>query len=123
MGNCSFHDALDGVHFIAELQQALLDLEWPPELQEHPQAAPILAAGEDGDTLIFAGLRLRAVLHTGWPTKIEVPWGSLCPCTALIPHKPLLVIAAPIWQQRERKALIPQQTILVQSALQTSIPD
>ncbi len=69
---CSFHDPLDGVKFVFDLQKALLKLEWPPELLEHPQAAPVTTSSSDGDILIFAGLRLRSVLHTGWPSKIEV---------------------------------------------------
>ncbi|KAK9845584.1 hypothetical protein WJX84_001129 [Apatococcus fuscideae] len=67
----SFHDPLDGVRFVIDLQKELLKLTWPAELLQRPQAASISVPGPNGDCLIFAGLRLRAVLHTGWPTSIE----------------------------------------------------
>ncbi|KAK9844630.1 hypothetical protein WJX74_004974 [Apatococcus lobatus] len=67
----SFHDPLDGVRFVIELQQELLKLKWSQELLIRPQAEVVSAPGPHGDTVIFAGLRLRAVLHTGWPAKIE----------------------------------------------------
>ena len=76
----SFHDPLDGVRFVSDLQQALLRLPWPAELLQRPEAAVISAPGPHGATVIFAGLRLRAVLHIGWPTKIEVSQ----PCPVLL---------------------------------------
>ena len=69
---CSFHDPLDGVRFVIDLQKELLKVAWPAELLQRPQAASVSVPGPNGEYLIFAGLRLRAVLHTGWPTKIEV---------------------------------------------------
>ncbi|KAK9838632.1 hypothetical protein WJX74_000225 [Apatococcus lobatus] len=65
----SFHDPLDGIQFVLALQHALLKLAWPEKLLELPQAASIRDLSRD--VLLFAGLRLRAVLHTGWPTTIE----------------------------------------------------
>ncbi|KAK9862122.1 hypothetical protein WJX84_008467 [Apatococcus fuscideae] len=68
----SFHDPLDGVRFVIDLQKELLKVAWPAELLQRPQAASVSVPGPNGEYLIFAGLRLRAVLHTGWPTKIEM---------------------------------------------------
>ncbi|KAK9838704.1 hypothetical protein WJX74_001699 [Apatococcus lobatus] len=65
----SFHDPLDGIQFVSALQLELLKLPWPKKLLEQAQATEIRNSG--GDELLFAGLRLRAVLHTGWPTTIE----------------------------------------------------
>ncbi|KAK9840224.1 hypothetical protein WJX74_005856 [Apatococcus lobatus] len=67
----SFHDPLDGVRFVIDLQKELLKLAWPPELLRQPQAAPVSVPGPNGEVPIFAGLRLRSVLHSGWPSKIE----------------------------------------------------
>ena len=67
---CSFHDPLDGIQFVLALQLSLLKLPWPDKLLEQPQAASVRDL--DGGVLLFAGLRLRAVLHTGWPTTTEV---------------------------------------------------
>lgn len=67
---CSFHDPLDGIQFVSALQNLLLTLPWPEALLQQPQAASVRDL--DGGVLLFAGLRLRAVLHTGWPTTIEV---------------------------------------------------
>lgn len=76
---CSFHDPVDGLRFVIELQEELLKLPWPPELLQRAQAAVVAAQVPLADNIIFAGLRLRAVLHTGWPIKIEVRY----PCTFL----------------------------------------
>ena len=67
---CSFHDPIDGVQFVHALQHELLKLPWPERLLEQAPAASVM--NPDGGVLLFAGLRLRAVLHTGWPTTIEV---------------------------------------------------
>lgn len=68
----AFHVADDGVRFAIELQEALMKLDWHPRLLTHPAAATVTMESPAGPVTVFRGLRVRAVLNTGRPLRIEV---------------------------------------------------
>ncbi|KAK9851364.1 hypothetical protein WJX84_006381 [Apatococcus fuscideae] len=65
----AFHEAIDAIAFSIRLQEELMDVAWPEDLLLSPHACPDTSA--KGDKL-FAGLRVRAAIHTGIPDSIKV---------------------------------------------------
>ena len=72
----AFHDPADAVAFAVNLQLAMLHANWPAKLSEHPSSSEIASPqlpGHPVDTPhVFRGLRVRAAVHCGIPTGIEV---------------------------------------------------
>ncbi|KAK9855147.1 hypothetical protein WJX84_005580 [Apatococcus fuscideae] len=70
----AYHEAQDAIHFVLELQLELLKAQWPVGLAQCPllahkhQADPL---GKDVQAPTFAGLRVRAAVHSGIPAAIE----------------------------------------------------
>ncbi|KAK9862757.1 hypothetical protein WJX84_009102, partial [Apatococcus fuscideae] len=65
----AFHDCLDAVGFTHHFQEALLGLDWPPELLTQPAAA-VVTMERPVQRILFRGLRVRAGIHTGTPDQI-----------------------------------------------------
>lgn len=65
----AFHDPLDAVSWALQVQLALLEAPWPPEIYQHPLGKAV--SGSDGK-LLFRGLRVRMAIHTGIPDEIIV---------------------------------------------------
>jgi class 3 adenylate cyclase len=59
----AFQHTSDAVHWCMEAQKALVDLEWPATLLEHPGAAEEWNDGDD--TVLYKGLRVRMGVHAG----------------------------------------------------------
>lgn len=60
----SFHTAVEAVLWCLAVQEQLLEADWPLELLQHPECAPIYAA--DGQ-LLYRGLSVRMGIHCGRP--------------------------------------------------------
>ncbi len=71
----AYHEARDAVAFVQELQLELLKADWPVGLADHELCARVercqFRKGADSAPL-FAGLRVRAAVHAGIPSSIEV---------------------------------------------------
>ncbi|KAK9846166.1 hypothetical protein WJX84_007294, partial [Apatococcus fuscideae] len=65
----AFHDCLDAVGFTHHFQEALLGLDWPPELLLQPAAA-VVSIETPVQCILFRGLRVRVGIHTGIPEQI-----------------------------------------------------
>lgn len=86
----AYHEAKDAIHFVLELQLELLKAAWPAALSEHPLCLHVDQAVVEGKTTsppLFAGLRVRAAVHSGIPSGIEVTshmasWQSAAPLVA-----------------------------------------
>ena len=72
----AFHDPADAVGFAVNLQLAMLAACWPDGLSEHPSSMRValhqLPGYPVGLTDAFHGLRVRAIVHSGIPTAVEV---------------------------------------------------
>ena len=65
----AYAEAIDAAGFAMDLQEALLEVEWPVEILQSPHANLVAAAfGQP----IFKGLCVRLAIHTGIPTSIQV---------------------------------------------------
>jgi hypothetical protein len=78
----AFHEPVDAVRWALLLQSALLKLDWPPLLLEHPlcRPRPLVpaavpgkdAAGKDAPLLVlFKGLAVRMGIATGVPSAVR----------------------------------------------------
>ena len=65
----AFHEVLDAVNFTLNFQQGLLTLQWPEEMLVNSHAMQEMRYNGG---VLFKGLRVRAAMHTGIPTAIEV---------------------------------------------------
>ena len=80
----AFHDPIDAIGWALQVQLALLEAPWPPELLQHEKAC--VETCPEGK-LLFRGLRVRVAINTGIPSEIIVrALGSLhlvdCRCLA-----------------------------------------
>jgi class 3 adenylate cyclase len=65
----AFQHASDAVAWCGEVQAALLKVEWPEALLEHPGAAE--EWGDTDDRVLFKGLRVRMGVHVGTPKMVR----------------------------------------------------
>jgi class 3 adenylate cyclase len=65
----AFQHAADALAWCAEIQQALIKVEWPEALLEHPGAAE--EWGDMDDRVLFKGLRVRMGVHVGTPKVVR----------------------------------------------------
>jgi class 3 adenylate cyclase len=67
----AFQQASDALAWCSEVQQALLAVEWPEALLEHPGAAE--EWGDTDDRVLYKGLRVRMGVHLGTPRTVRDP--------------------------------------------------
>ena len=65
----AFHDPIDAISWALHVQIALMDVAWPLDLLQQPQAK--METCQDGK-LLFRGLRVRMAINTGVPAEIIV---------------------------------------------------
>ena len=71
----AYHEAKDAIRFVLELQLELLKARWPSGLSDCPLCMHLNQADPTDkavDAPVFAGLRVRAAVHSGLPAAIEV---------------------------------------------------
>ncbi len=68
----AFHEAKDAIAFALDLQLELLKATWPRALSSHPACSMAEHQGPTQELPLFKGLRLRAAIHSGVPSSIEV---------------------------------------------------
>ena len=71
----AYHEAKDAIRFVLELQLELLKARWPSGLSDCPLCMHLHQADATAkavDAPVFAGLRVRAAVHSGIPAAIEV---------------------------------------------------
>jgi class 3 adenylate cyclase len=68
-----FTRAHDALRWCADVQRALLSVDWPAPLLTHPGAAEELWDGghDDGERVIYRGLRVRMGVHAGRPRHVR----------------------------------------------------
>ncbi len=59
-----------------ELQQRLLEVQWPEEILADEHACPVKTPSGQ---LLFNGLRVRIAMHSGIPSSIKVAADLLAP--------------------------------------------
>jgi class 3 adenylate cyclase len=67
----AFQHAADALAWCAEAQKALIKVDWPEALLEHPGAAE--EWGDIDDRVLFKGLRVRMGVHLGTPKVVRDP--------------------------------------------------
>nr|WIL05220.1 serine/threonine kinase [Pithovirus mammoth] len=67
----AFQHPQDALKWCVEVQKALLEVEWPAALLEHPGAAE--EWGDTDDRILFRGLRVRMGVHLGFPRISKDP--------------------------------------------------
>jgi serine/threonine protein kinase/2',3'-cyclic-nucleotide 2'-phosphodiesterase (5'-nucleotidase family) len=67
----AFQEVSPALEWCMDVQQALLDVEWPEALLAHPAAAEEL--GDVEDKVIFKGLRVRMGVNYGQPKLVKDP--------------------------------------------------
>jgi class 3 adenylate cyclase len=67
----AFQQTSDALEWCMEAQAALLTLEWPEELLNHPGASE--EWGDTDDRVIYKGLRLRMGVHVGTAKIVRDP--------------------------------------------------
>jgi class 3 adenylate cyclase len=67
----AFQHPADALAWCADVQRALLDIEWPEALLDHPGAAE--EWGDTDDRVLFRGLRVRMGVHVGTPKVVQDP--------------------------------------------------
>ena len=65
----AFHDPIDAISWALHVQLALMEVAWPLDLLQQPQAK--METCQDGK-LLFRGLRVRMAINTGVPAEIIV---------------------------------------------------
>jgi class 3 adenylate cyclase len=68
----AFRQAADALAWCADVQRALLEVEWPTALLGHSGAGQETDA-EDRSRLVFKGLRVRMGVHAGSPKVVRDP--------------------------------------------------
>ena len=63
----AFQTAIRALEFCLEVQQHLLEVEWPEELLEMKAGSEVTAQEGDHEEVLFKGLRLRMSCHWGEP--------------------------------------------------------
>jgi class 3 adenylate cyclase len=67
-----FVRAHDALRWCADVQRALLTVAWPDGLLAHPGAAEeVWEEGNDGQRVVFRGLRVRMGVHAGHPRVVR----------------------------------------------------
>jgi class 3 adenylate cyclase len=67
----AFQSPADALAWCADVQKALLEVEWPEALLDHPGAAE--EWGDTDDRVLFKGLRVRMGVHVGAPKIVRDP--------------------------------------------------
>lgn len=67
---CAFSNCIEAVDFALQIQNCLLECNWPVELLENELCKEI--RGED-DTILWRGLRVRFGIHVGYPIVSQDP--------------------------------------------------
>ena len=73
----AFHDPIDAIAWALHVQLALMEVAWPSDLLQQPQAR--METCQDGK-LLFRGLRVRMAINTGVPAEIIVSIAAADPC-------------------------------------------
>jgi len=71
----AFQNAADALAWCLDVQQALMQVEWPDRLLAHPGAAEEWAenGAEGGGVMLYRGLRVRMGVHSGMTRMIRDP--------------------------------------------------
>jgi class 3 adenylate cyclase len=69
----AFQQAADALAWCADVQQALLQVEWPEELTNHPGAAEEWADNDQEEKVLYRGLRVRMGVHSGEARMVRDP--------------------------------------------------
>ncbi len=71
----AFQNAADALAWCLDVQQALMQVEWPDRLLAHPGAAEEWAenGAEGGGVMLYRGLRVRMGVHSGTTRMIRDP--------------------------------------------------
>jgi class 3 adenylate cyclase len=69
----AFQQAADALAWCTEVQQALLQVEWPEELTNHPGAAEEWADNDQEEKVLYRGLRVRMGVHSGEARMVRDP--------------------------------------------------
>lgn len=67
----AFQSPLDALEWCMDVQQALIKVEWPEALLDHPGASE--EWGDIDDRVLYKGLRVRMGIHVGQPRIVRDP--------------------------------------------------